>query len=230
MRVRSIPTDGLTLAPIAVAAALLVAAVGCGPRPGELRTYREVGDFQLTERSGKVVSRADLAGRIWVANFFFAGCVSECSLVMDRLAQLQEKLGDRPDVVLVSFTTDPRSDTPEALRKFAAKLNADPERWLFLTGDRKVILRVVVHSFLMPITRNPRDQADLLSGLVHTDKLALVDRTGTIRAYFDGLKPEASDLILKAIDQLAAQSPRSAPVATNAGAPRTPPHESQTPL
>jgi len=191
----------------ALSALLVVVSTACGPRPGDLRTYREVGNFELIERSGDPISRADLEGRIWVASFFFAGCVTECSAVMDRMAEIQEKARSQPDVLLVSFTTDPRSDTPEALRKFAAQFDADPHRWLFLTGDRRELLRTIVHSFLMPITRNPRDQADLLSGLVHTDKLALVDRAGVVRAYFDGLNPETPDAVLTAIDRLTAESP-----------------------
>jgi protein SCO1 len=195
---------------VLLATVLFVIATGCGPRPGDLRTYREVGDFHLLERSGEPVSRADLEGRIWVANFFFAGCATECAVVMDRMADLQEQVRSRPEVLLVSFTTDPRSDTPKALRKFAAQFDADPERWLFLTGDRKELVRTIVHSFLMPITRNPRDQADLLSGLIHTDKLALVDRMGVVRAYFDGLDPETPGAVLAAIDRLAAEPPASA--------------------
>lgn len=192
-------------------ALLALLATACGPRPGDLQTYREVGEFQLTERSGDPVSHDDLAGRIWVASFFFAGCVSECSVVMERMAKLQQLLHERSDVLLVSFTTDPRSDTPEALRKFAARFDADPHRWLFLTGDRRAILRTVVHSFLMPVTRDPREQADLLSGIVHTDKMALVDRSGVVRAYFEGLKPESPEAVLAAIDRLDAENPAPNP-------------------
>ena len=48
-----------------------------------------------------------------------------------------QKLQDRlpKEVRLVSFSVDPYNDTPEVLTEYAKRYNADPERWLFLTGD-----------------------------------------------------------------------------------------------
>ena len=40
---------------------------------------------------------------------------------------------------LVSFSVDPKWDTPAILGDYAKKWKADPERWLFLTGDDHVI-------------------------------------------------------------------------------------------
>jgi cytochrome oxidase Cu insertion factor (SCO1/SenC/PrrC family) len=54
----------------------------------------------------------------------------------------------------------------------------------------------------MPVTKDHRAQADLLSGLVHSDQLALVDATGTVRAYFDGLSPKTPDQIMLAVQRL----------------------------
>jgi len=185
----------------------LLAVVGCSDRSGDLQRYRQVGDFNLIERSGESFARTNLVGKIWIANFFFAGCSTECSLILTRMATIQERIQSLTNVVLVSFTTDPRSDTPEALTKFAAQFDADPERWFFLTGDRKQILRTVVHDFLLPVTKDYRAQADLLSGLVHSDQLVLVDATNTVRAYFDGLNPDTPDRVMLAIQQLHQETP-----------------------
>lgn len=43
-----------------------------------LREYRQVGNFQRIERSGRVVSEADLKGKIVVVDFFFGGCSEQC--------------------------------------------------------------------------------------------------------------------------------------------------------
>ncbi len=39
-----------------------------------LRHYAVVPPFSLTERSGRTVTKADLAGKIWVAEFIFTTC------------------------------------------------------------------------------------------------------------------------------------------------------------
>lgn len=200
----------LLRAPAILTAALLLGLAACTPAGSTLGHYRQVGDFELVERSGRPFQRDQLTNRIWIASFFFASCSTECSSVMLRLAEIQERILPLTNVVLVSFTTDPRSDTPETLQRYAARFQADPNRWLFLTGERKPLLRTIVQDFLMPITSDNQGQADLLSGLVHSDKLALVDRQGTVRAYFDGLKPDTPDRVLAAV-HLLLQEPSHAP-------------------
>src|SRR5438477_8220835 len=57
-----------------------------------LPSLGEAPDFQLTERSGKQVTRADLAGEAWVADFIFTRCPGVCPLLSTRIATLQQKL------------------------------------------------------------------------------------------------------------------------------------------
>ncbi|MCH7812911.1 MAG: SCO family protein, partial [Planctomycetes bacterium] len=81
-----------------------------------------------------------------------------------------------PDVRLVSFSVDPERDTPRVLRRYAERYGADPERWLFLTGDEALIRAVAVEGFKLG------SMDDLI---LHSAKFALVDRTGAIRGYYD---------------------------------------------
>ena len=46
------------------------------------------------------------------------------------------------DVTWVSITCDPDTDTLEALRAYADRWKADPERWLFCRADLDYIQRV----------------------------------------------------------------------------------------
>jgi len=190
--------------------ALALGLVSCGPRSGTLTEFREVGDFTLIERSGRPFERSQLQGKIWVANFFFAGCSAECNALNQRMAEIQEHLRALTNTCLVSFTVDPTSDTPEALTRYAAGFGADPNRWFFLTGDRQVIYRTITESFLLPVAESPIERARLRSGFVHSDKLAIVDARGVVRAYFDGLDPGTPERVHAVIQQLL-QAPLPAP-------------------
>lgn len=111
------------------------------PRPWE------VPDFALIERSGQSVARADLLGKVWIASIIFTRCVEECPLVSSHMARLQDAFAAEPDVRLVSITVDPVYDTPDVLTRYAQSFAAQPQRWLFLTGDKATIYRLVREGF-----------------------------------------------------------------------------------
>src|SRR6266487_1362218 len=135
----------------------LVVGVGLSLRVGLENTSRqaahdlphlwEVPDFALIERSGQPVTRADLLGKVWIASVIFTRCVDECPLVSSHMARLQDALAAEPDVRLVSITVDPAYDTPEVLTRYAQSFAAQPQRWLFLTGDKATIYRLVREGF-----------------------------------------------------------------------------------
>jgi cytochrome oxidase Cu insertion factor (SCO1/SenC/PrrC family) len=107
----------------------------------------EVPDFALIERSGQSVTRADLLGKVWIASLIFTRCVEECPLVSSHMARLQDVFTTEPDVRLTSITVDPAYDTPEVLTRYAQSFAAQPQRWLFLTGDKATIYRLVREGF-----------------------------------------------------------------------------------
>jgi protein SCO1/2/putative membrane protein len=141
-----------------------------------------VGEFRLTERSGRTVTNEDLLGKVWVASFQFTRCTSECPQISRTMHQLQDDLARRRDVVLVTFTVDPRRDTLDDLRAYAELHGADPERWLFLTGEEEEIRELMYRGF--KLAKPTRSGADLM----HSQKLVVVDRQGHVRGYYDGLR------------------------------------------
>ena len=174
---------------------LLVHSFGCAPdRTPPTGTVRadvaiEVPDFTLTERSGKKVSRDDLKGKVWVASFVFTRCTGPCPQVTATMARLQRDLDlkNRPDLRLVTFTVDPDKDTANELRDYANSRQADPERWLFLTGMPEADLhRLLKDGFKVTAQRAEKPKAG--DEFDHSSRLAVVDRAGNIRGYFDGLR------------------------------------------
>ena len=147
--------------------------------------YGSVADFSLTERSGRVIQRADLSGKTWVAAFIFTRCAGPCAQVSRSMADLQRDLAGNDDVVLVSFTVDPEFDTPQVLQAYAQRYGADPDRWLFLTGNRDEIYPLIRASFLLGVERNQGPGSQPGYEVEHSTKLVLVDRRGHIRGYFD---------------------------------------------
>jgi protein SCO1 len=159
---------------------------------------RRLVEFDLTDRSGRSVTQADLAGKFLVVNFVFTSCSLSCRAVNDCMEEIQRLVADATDVRLVSLTVDPRSDTPSVLAKFADGYHADTNRWLFLTGDKAEVYRVIETSF---IPKSPELEGLIPGGFDGTDRIMLVDPEGNVWASFDGLKRKAASAVVAEIDR-----------------------------
>jgi cytochrome oxidase Cu insertion factor (SCO1/SenC/PrrC family) len=171
------------------------------PLPLEgLKNFGAVPDFTFTERSGRKISRVNLKGKVWVAQFFYTHCTDICPLTVAQMGLLHlEYLNDpefRQAIRLVSITVDPERDTPAVLRRYAEHFSADPDLWLFLTGDRATIVRLAQQGFKLGVgeAANPPEVAKKTGEekeLFHSNRLILIDRQAQIRGYYSGIDAEA---------------------------------------
>jgi len=140
--------------------------------------------FTLTERSGKPLGTADLAGHVWVADFIFTRCPDVCPALTARMALLQESLTAPPDPVrFVSFTVDPTHDTPQVLAEYAGRMGAR-DSWFFVTGPRDTIAGLLKDGFKVAFA----DDGPPATPITHSDRLVLVDRQLRIRGYYHGME------------------------------------------
>jgi protein SCO1 len=79
-----------------------------------------------------------LKGKTVLINFMFTTCKGVCSPMTANLAKVQKYLGERlgRDILMISISVDPTTDTPDVLRKFAGNFKTQPG-WYFLTGEKK---------------------------------------------------------------------------------------------
>jgi protein SCO1/2 len=153
-----------------------------------------LGDFTLTERSGREVTAADLRGKVWIASFIFTRCSGPCPQVTATMAKLQETYAVQPDLRLVTFTVDPEYDTPEVLTKYAERFHADADRWLFMTGKEADVYRLLGDGFKVGAEKNTDPRAAPGEAVSHDTHLAVVDRRGRVRGYFSALvDPDGDD-------------------------------------
>jgi cytochrome oxidase Cu insertion factor (SCO1/SenC/PrrC family) len=154
--------------------------------PVEIPAGSPIPEFTLTDQQGRPITRADLAGKVWIVGFIFTRCPSTCPMITGSMKRLSEQITD-PDVGFLSISVDPAYDVPEVLRAFAADYGADQPRWRFVTGDRLAIYDLVVRGFKLALEEVP----DRPEKIIHSDRLAIVDRAGVVRAYARGTEPES---------------------------------------
>jgi len=145
-----------------------------------LPVIAEVPAFSLTNRDGGTVSRDDLLGHPWVADFIFTHCPAICPRMTQQMGRVHRAL---PAARIVSFSVDPENDTPAVLDEYARAHGAG-ERWLFLTGAKDAIASLCRKGFLLPLDATPDPSLDQ-QFITHSSKFVLVDDQGRIRRYYD---------------------------------------------
>ena len=161
---------------------------------------RTLGNFSLTDENGRTVTRAELDGNFLVVSFLFTGCSLTCPEVTRRMVEIQQLTATNTDVRLVSLTVDPRSDTPPVLAKWGVRFGADTNRWYLLTGSQAVLHGLIARSFL---TQENGDPFNSMPGnFTGTERIAVVDKHGRTRIYFDGLRPETAAAVVAEIARL----------------------------
>src|SRR5262245_14947975 len=111
------------LAGITMIAALVTAV----SQPAEAQS-RRLGEgyfpnLPVVTHEGKTLRFYDdlLKGKIVVINFIYTSCQDICPIATARLAQVEDKLGEKVgrDFFFISMTVDPEHDTPERLNEYA---------------------------------------------------------------------------------------------------------------
>lgn len=185
------PWTRLLLWGLLLAALLGVAAAAVRQRERRERFERAAAlpvlgrapDFALTDRDGRTLRLADLAGAPWIADFVFTRCGSSCPLLSARLAALDRALPPGPVIRLVSFSVDPGHDTPAVLERYARSYAASG-RWRFLTGDAAQIQRLSRQGFKLALEPGAGSEA-----ILHSTRFVLVDADGEIRGTYPALDP-----------------------------------------
>ena len=169
----------------------------------QLARYGPAPDFSLVERSGRPVTGGDLRGRVWITDFIYTECRDTCPLQSRAMAALLTDLEAYGDLRSVSITVDPLTDTPALLSRYADRYGADPERWLFLTGELREIRRIVEDGFRLSAA--PVDGATPDPVVFHSTRFVLVDRDGEIRGYYDSGDPRALERLRRNARSLLAE-------------------------
>lgn len=160
-----------------------------------------LGNFQLLDQDSMIITPKTVEGKVVVADFFFCSCPSICPKMKKEMLRVYEKYEGNMDVVLLSFSIDPKRDSVGRLHNYAGKLGVkDSNRWHFLTGDKDMIYQTAEKLMIYAA-----QDSTAPGGYIHNGKFALIDGNGDIRGYYEGTDSESVSQLLTAIDVLLAE-------------------------
>jgi len=155
-----------------------------------------IGQFSLTDQSGRRFELASIKGKIILVDFAYTTCPDVCPLMTAAMRTVQTNLNatEREKVYLLTVTTDPEIDIPKVLAAYAKRYHADLTNWAFLTGDPSS-LSEVWKRFGVKVVRRARGLVD------HTPLTAVIDQSGAMRFAYHGGAPDPK-VILRDIRSL----------------------------
>ncbi|MCM0059301.1 MAG: SCO family protein [Algoriphagus sp.] len=161
--------------------------------------YHSIADFAFVNQLGDTIRKEDMAGKVYVADFFFTTCPTICPIMKKEMLRVYEQFKGNPDFRILSHTIDPNHDTQAVLKDYSEKLGVpDATTWNFLTGDQEKIFEIGQTSYL---TTTMADELEP-GGFLHSGAFLLVDQQGRIRGVYDGTKAEQVDRLLADIPKL----------------------------
>jgi protein SCO1/2 len=145
------------------------------------------GPFSLTSHEGRVVTDADLRGKLLLISFGYSYCPDVCPTILLAVSQTMAALGDDAEQVQPLFITiDPERDDVETLANYVP--NFHPEL-IGLTGSPEEIAGVVK---AYRVYRAKVETEDVEGYLMdHSTLIYLMDREGALATMFShGTAPE----------------------------------------
>lgn len=163
---------------------------------GVLDVGDAVPDAALIDQADRRRSLSEWTGTTTLVTFTYTTCPlpSMCPLMDRHFSTLQRLIADdralAGRVRLLSISIDPVNDTPAVLTAHAARLQADPNVWTFLTGDSPTVDRVAGR-FGVGISR-----PDQPGEIAHNLRTTLVGKNGRVRAIYSGNEWTPAELLV----------------------------------
>jgi protein SCO1/2 len=145
--------------------------------------YQTIPPFKFVNQYGDTITNKSLAGKIYVADFFFTSCPSICPVMQRNMLTVYNEFKNDPNVKILSHTIDPKHDTVPVLKSYADKLGISGNSWWLLYGQKEDIYQLAEKHYLVQVN-------DGKDGLIHEGWFLLVDKQKRIRGSYDGTLPE----------------------------------------
>jgi len=172
---------------LAVGFFLVLKAIIPGYGIKSFQVLNEVKPFSFTNQDGKQVTEHDVAGKVYVVEYFFTTCTGICPILNNNMRTVYEKYKDSPGFVILSHTCNPETDSVARLKQYADSMQVDVSKWIFLTGKKDSLYNSARVSYLLDDPKN--NIHNIEEQFLHTQFFALVDKNGKVRKkIYDGLK------------------------------------------
>lgn len=172
--------------------------------PKHLTVYGNPGhvvrQFSFINQEGQTITEQNLKDKIYVVEYFFTTCEGICPKMNDNMVAVYQTFRNDNDFMILSHTVDPEVDTVAQLKRYAQKYDADPTRWMFLTGNKDSLYKMAIDDYLIPIADSTVEKIN--PTFIHTQKFVLIDKEKKVRGFYDGTDAASVKKLIQDINEL----------------------------
>lgn len=155
--------------------------------------YQTIPAFRFVNQDSVIITEKDLAGKIFVADFFFTSCTSICPIMHRNMLKVYEEFKGNKEVGILSHTIDFKYDTPSRLKSYSEKLGINGDQWQFLKGSKDSVYTLAEKNYLVAVSQD----STAADGFVHQGWFILVDKDKRLRGAYDGTKADQVDQLIQ---------------------------------
>jgi len=160
---------------------------------------KQIASFSFKDQNEQAFGTDDLAGSIWIASFIFTSCETVCPPMMFEMAALQKQLEEKGiQVEFVSFTVDPKVDSPEVLKEYIQQFTDDEANWHMLSEYSQETIEDFAREQFQTIVQKP----DTSNQVIHGTNFYLVDDQGYLIGEYNYMDETYMEEMMKDIKKI----------------------------
>jgi len=159
-----------------------------------------VQPFRFITQDGEQFTDKDVAGKVFVAEYFFTTCKGICPRLNTNMRVIYDRFKNEKDFLILSHTCNPETDSASRLKEYADSMKVSTNRWIFLTGRKDSLYYQARLSYHIDDPKNNLRSID--EDFLHTQFFALVDKKGEVKKIYDGLKQSEVEEMISDIEKL----------------------------
>jgi protein SCO1/2 len=154
------------------------------PNTKEEKAFHKIPDFSLQNQLGETVTQSTFDNKIYITDFFFTTCPGICPKMTGNMAKIQEEFKNDQDVLLLSHSVMPSTDSVSVLNAYATNNNVIANKWHLVTGDRQQIYDLGRDHYFV---ESDLGEIKSIDDFLHTENFLLIDKNKHIRGIYNGL-------------------------------------------
>jgi len=161
--------------------------------------FHQIRAFELQDQKGESFTEKDMDGKICVVDFFFTQCPGICPKMTVNMAKIQDSFLQNKDVLLLSHSVTPETDSSSILQKYAQDKGVNYVKWRLLTGAKAEIYDLGRRYYFVEEDEGVQRKEDVF---LHTENFILVDKQRHLRGIYNGIDIHSMQDLIRDIQKL----------------------------